>query len=102
MKYTYERVETGITNCVRVIRQDGIGVASFAYDAFGGRDGAMKAAKSYDPNYIEAPEIDIRDAMQDLLNSPKGVVPDSASQFYDANNGTFSTASVRDFLSACS
>ena len=67
------------------------------------RDAALveAAAKSYDPNYIEIPEVDIRDAMQDLLNAPKGVVPDSAAQFYDAQRGTFSTAAVREFLEAC-
>lgn len=37
----------------------------------------------------------IRDAMQDLLMSPAGVVPASAERFYDAKLGRFSSPLVR-------
>lgn len=40
----------------------------------------------------------IRDAMQDLLNAPKGVVPESAALFFDTNHGRFSTHLVSKFL----
>lgn len=40
----------------------------------------------------------LRDAMQDLLTSPKGVVPMSAAPFYDASAGRISTTRIRMFL----
>lgn len=44
------------------------------------------------------PVVIIRDAMQDLLNAPKGVVPDSAAAFFDTHHGRFSTHLVSSFL----
>jgi hypothetical protein len=40
----------------------------------------------------------LRNAMQDLLVSPKGVVPMSAAPFYDARTGRISTTKIRIFL----
>ena len=43
-----------------------------------------------------APRIEatIRDAMQDLLTSQKGIVPHSAERFYSTKMGAFSTVKV--------
>ena len=42
----------------------------------------------------------VRDAMQDLLTAPKGVIPMSAAPFYDAKSGRISTTKIRLFLEA--
>ena len=41
---------------------------------------------------------EVRDAMQDLLTSQKGIVPDSASRFYSTTMGAFSTVKVADHI----
>lgn len=42
--------------------------------------------------------LELRDAMQDLLLSPKGVMPGSAEPFYDAKAGRISSTKVREHL----
>ena len=45
---------------------------------------------------VTAPQFgtEIRDAMQDLLTSQKGIVPHSAERFYSTKMGAFSTVKV--------
>lgn len=99
MGYEFQRVENAITAHVRVT-YNGIGVGSFEYDQFGGAAAAMKAAKSFVHDRLNPvdPMCAIRDAMQDLLLAPKGVVPASCEEFYDIEKGHFSTTKVADFL----
>ena len=41
---------------------------------------------------------EVRDAMSDLLAAPNGVVPASASKFFDTRSGLFMTSKLADHL----
>lgn len=66
-------------------------------EACDGTGKAPEATPALMQEYALRPAM-IRDAMQDLLNAPKGVVPESAEGFYDEQRGRFSTALIHNFL----